>query len=117
MDAAHALMMAMRRHAECHTYGIGHVGSAGVDILHTGKSRGLHPDTTLMTHRGTKIHNSKARNMCEARDRKIYADQPNILEHWHKIFPARDRYWTAEEAVKQGFAQYVSDEPYPGWLT
>lgn len=111
VDAAHALMAAMRYHGSCNTFGLGYVASAGVDVLHTGRLRGLHPDCVLMTHRGSRISNAKLRAMCETRDRKIYTDAPDILSEWHLVFPARDRHWTAEEALVRGFIDYVHHEP------
>lgn len=112
VEAEHALLAAMRYHGECHTYGVGYIGSAGVDILHAGKTRGIHPDAYMMTHRGSKISNKKQRDLYEARDRKLYADCPEILAKWHLVFPARDRIWTSEEAVAQGFVDYIAEAPH-----
>lgn len=111
-DAEHALLAAMNYHGDCHTFGVGYVGSAGVDILFAGKTRGLHPDTIIMTHRGSKLSNKRLRDMYERRDRRLFSSNADIIANWHLVFPARDRYWIPEEAVAQGFADYIAEAPH-----
>jgi ATP-dependent Clp protease protease subunit len=102
------------------TVGLGQVGSSGLMIFLAGKTRVLTPNTSILSHQYSwgsegKHHElwavTKEFNLVHERMLAHYRlatglDDVTIKE---KLLPAQDVYLSAEEAVRLGICNYVSD--------
>jgi ATP-dependent protease ClpP protease subunit len=94
-----------------HTYGVGTVCSAALDVLAAGDTRGAHPDTIFMTHGAVNAPSPQSRDMGNIRDKAFYREYPAIIENWSWLFGRKHRYHNAQAMQKFGFVDYLSTRP------